>query len=592
MGGAMAMQTRFRVDPRLATLLGEGYRSSEEALRELVDNAWDAEAGNVWITLPVEVTGEPIVVEDDGVGMTEKEVREEYLLIARDRRSRKGDRTPTKKRRVKGRKGIGKFAGLIAADTMTVVTRARGKKTRITINKSDLLGAAKDLEAIDLPAVTEACLPDEHGSTITLTNLSQALAFPNAERLREILIREYLHHEDFRIHVNGDALAIEDLPGTMIEKEIALPSGQTAKLTAKLVDGAKAPKHAGVVYRVGGKVVGRATTLGIEGDETIPPKLLRRLVGEIQADALENDVTSDWGAIVENSKAFQEIEAAARATITSAMNETYKAEINLQKGRLTQQAKRRLAELPENRRRFAEEAVQRVMHKFYGESPEKIEVVVSVMLDAFERDEYWIVLKQIDESTRADVAKLAEVLDDFGLVDLATIGQQARSRLRFLDELDTLARNPATVEAQLHKAIERNLWVLGRDYALVASNKTLRMLISEWVDKEFAGPRASKRPDLFLAEDVRNRLLLIEFKRPTHDIGRDDENQAIKYRDDLARHGDRPIDILMLGRGRAASVSAQYKTEGVAVLGYSLLISSARNDLEWLVTKLGGALDV
>lgn len=586
------MQTRFRVDPRLATLLGEGYRSSEEALRELVDNAWDAEAGNVWITLPVEVTGEPIVVEDDGVGMTEKEVREEYLLIARDRRSRKGDRTPTKKRRVKGRKGIGKFAGLIAADTMTVVTRARGKKTRITINKSDLLGAAKDLEAIDLPAVTEACLPDEHGSTITLTNLSQALAFPNAERLREILIREYLHHEDFRIHVNGDALAIEDLPGTMIEKEIALPSGQTAKLTAKLVDGAKAPKHAGVVYRVGGKVVGRATTLGIEGDETIPPKLLRRLVGEIQADALENDVTSDWGAIVENSKAFQEIEAAARATITSAMNETYKAEINLQKGRLTQQAKRRLAELPENRRRFAEEAVQRVMHKFYGESPEKIEVVVSVMLDAFERDEYWIVLKQIDESTRADVAKLAEVLDDFGLVDLATIGQQARSRLRFLDELDTLARNPATVEAQLHKAIERNLWVLGRDYALVASNKTLRMLISEWVDKEFAGPRASKRPDLFLAEDVRNRLLLIEFKRPTHDIGRDDENQAIKYRDDLARHGDRPIDILMLGRGRAASVSAQYKTEGVAVLGYSLLISSARNDLEWLVTKLGGALDV
>ncbi|MGA3351420.1 MAG: ATP-binding protein [Candidatus Sulfotelmatobacter sp.] len=65
----------FKVDPRLAALLGQTYRSSELAIKELVDKSWDADADNVWITLPAIVSGEPIVVRDDGTGMTEQEVR-------------------------------------------------------------------------------------------------------------------------------------------------------------------------------------------------------------------------------------------------------------------------------------------------------------------------------------------------------------------------------------------------------------------------------------------------------------------------------------------------------------------------------------
>jgi DNA mismatch repair ATPase MutL len=62
----------FAVDPRLATLLGENYRSTEQALKELVDNAWDADAENIDITLSTEMSDEPIIVTDDGSGMTEK----------------------------------------------------------------------------------------------------------------------------------------------------------------------------------------------------------------------------------------------------------------------------------------------------------------------------------------------------------------------------------------------------------------------------------------------------------------------------------------------------------------------------------------
>lgn len=115
-------QMRFQVDSRLATLLSQEYSSTEKAIKELVDNAWDADANIVRVSLPSPMTHEPISVSDDGNGMTEEELRRHYLAIARDRRAAKGERTVGKKRLIKGRKGIGKFAGLMAAAVMTLET--------------------------------------------------------------------------------------------------------------------------------------------------------------------------------------------------------------------------------------------------------------------------------------------------------------------------------------------------------------------------------------------------------------------------------------------------------------------------------------
>ena len=46
--------------------------------------------------------------------------------------------------------------------------------------------------------------------------------------------------------------------------------------------------------RVGGKVVGQPTFLGLEENPDLPARLLRYVVGEVVADSLEEDVTADW----------------------------------------------------------------------------------------------------------------------------------------------------------------------------------------------------------------------------------------------------------------------------------------------------------
>jgi hypothetical protein len=76
----MTQTASFRIDPRLVAILGESYSCSERALRELIDNAWDAEATEVHVLLPDILSETPINVTDNGSGMKENELLADYSL--------------------------------------------------------------------------------------------------------------------------------------------------------------------------------------------------------------------------------------------------------------------------------------------------------------------------------------------------------------------------------------------------------------------------------------------------------------------------------------------------------------------------------
>jgi hypothetical protein len=584
----MSESAHFSVDTRLTRLLGETYRSSEAALKELVDNAWDADARNVWITLPAPLTLEAIIIRDDGTGMTSAEMRGEYLNIASDKRTRMGDRTQRHNRKVKGRKGIGKFAGLTIAGQMHVSSVARGRKSTLVIDKRELVENGSDLEAVPLPFSEATATEGETGTTITLSRLDDRLNFPTAERLREVLIYEYGREDDFRVQVNGMALSVQDVPGKTTRLNATLPSTGAIDLHFTLSEGSKVPRSPGIILKVDGKAVGSPQLFGLDEDDEIPPKLARKVYGEIELSGVDEFVTADWGALIENSKVFQEVRAYVQAEVKKELKISHAKDMSLQKARLEKQVQLRLQQLPEHRRRFAREALNRILMRFYGESEERIATIADVALDAIEHDAYWAVFESINDSSRGDMESLAAALDQFGLVELSTIGTQAFRRLQFLDYLDQLVQNPKTLEKDAHKAFERNPWILGRSYAMMSSNLTLRHVIATYCNAEFKGDRASKRPDLLLSQDYGERYLLVEFKRPAHDITRDDVAQAEKYRDDLSSklNSTSPMAVMMIGRGRVSTLDANRLSEGVSIHSYAGLISSARAQMDWLVASL------
>ena len=575
-----AKTARFQVDSRLARLLSQEYPSTEKALKELVDNAWDADAENVHISLPDPMTDAPIVITDDGTGMTRAELESHYLAIARNRREHRGERTAGKQRLVKGRKGIGKFAGLMAAAEMTLETRTRGTLSRFTLRLKDLANV-EDIEHLPIQIDTERCDPESHGTTITLNSLHGELAFPEAARMRQVLIFEYGRASEFSVYVDQKLLGVDDVVGTFKNQKVDVSGVGPVELRFAIADEKSAQRQAGIVLRVDGKVVGKPSFFGLDEREDFPQKLKTKLYGEIEADGLRDHVTAGWDSVIENSNLLAAVTEQIQPVLIAAFKERYSREIQLAQARINRSIKDRLAAMPEHRREFADKAVRRVLERFYGEEPTKLEQYVHVLLDAIEHAEYGAVLSHIHDASRKDVVAISTALDEFGMADMALLVSQAKARTQFLDELEALARNPETREAEMHKAIERNLWILGTGYTFFRSNQTLKRTVEDMLGKKYGGAKASERPDLLLNEDLSETCLLIEFKRPSHPLNHDDYVQAISYRHELSKYMTKPIKVLVMGGSRSPDFPMANREGDVEVFSFLDVISSARRMVDW-----------
>jgi len=579
---------RFQVDSRLATLLSQEYASSEKALKELVDNAWDADAEQVFVSLPRPMSDEPIVITDDGCGMTEEELRRHYLFIATDRRSGRGERTAGKNRLIKGRKGIGKFAGLMAASTMSLETQARGRLCGFTLRQEDL-AKVEDIEQLDIAFRSETCDAELHGTTITLSGLHQSLAYPDANKLRQVLLQDYGRQDDFRLTVDGKQLAVDDVSGSYSDSMHELPVVGLVKLRFAISDGKSGLRQPGITLRVDGKSVGKPRFFGLEELDDFPPKLLRKLYGEVDADGLRDHITAGWDSPVENSELLKALEAHVRPILRAAFEQQYRQEMQLAQARLQKTIQARLAELPEHKRHFADRAIKKILDKYYGEPESKVEPIVYVLLEALERSDYRTLLEHIADSRPRDVAAIADGLNDFGLAEMAWLVEQAQARSIFLDQLEQLSKAPSTSEAVMHKALENALWVFGPEYSLFSSNTTLRRQVAEFLGKHYVGVKADQRPDLLLNENLNGEYLLIEFKKPGHALNHENYVQAITYRHELGKYISAPIKVLLVGGRRSPDYPTDNQEPNVSAMVFDQLIATARRQIQWLLRELGGA---
>jgi hypothetical protein len=580
----VAMQhAKFKVDPRLATLLGQDYSTTEKALKELIDNAWDADAEIVQVILPEPLTDAPIVIQDDGNGMARQELEHHYLNIASDRRVRAGGRTAKKRRVIKGKKGIGKFAGLMCASGMSVTTKARGEQISFSLSVEDL-NTATGIEHLELPLNVAPCASDEHGTWVTLVHLRQGLRYPSAERLRQELIMEYGREQDFTIIINGKALDIDDLDGEFTEIPETLTHSGKVILRFTISTKKSGLRRPGISLMVDGKAVGKPGFFGLEQSDEVPPRLLKKLYGEIEADGIMEYVTAGWDSVIENSESYVEITTFVQRHLLDAFRATHGMEMRLAHARLKKAVDGRLQKLPEHKREFADRAIKKVLKKYYDEPAHKVQALAYVVLEAVERSEYRLIMEHLAEAKRGDVSNLAEALERFGLADMAVLVDQAKARLQYLDDLEQLIRDKSCLEVTVHRAIEVNLWILGAAFTVFSSNITLKRQVEQLLNKQYEGREPSTRPDLLLNESLTGDLLLIEFKRPSHGLTYEDYQQATRYRHHLGEYTAKSINVLVIG-GKVNDFPTKEREPNVNHLLFTDIISTARRQIEWQLQR-------
>lgn len=201
-GGDHMHSYKINIDKKVLRLLGaQLYGDTPSIISELVQNAYDADATAVWITIN---TSSPstIVVQDNGIGMTPDEINSRFLNIGQDRRfeypiSPNG-------RKVLGRKGIGKLAVFSLAKVIDVYSIKDGEIAAcrldfdaITLHDGDPI----TLDESQVPIESDYLSKSETGTKIVLQNIQKDVSRSLNYIVNRLLRTFDVNSSEFKIFV-------------------------------------------------------------------------------------------------------------------------------------------------------------------------------------------------------------------------------------------------------------------------------------------------------------------------------------------------------------------------------------------------------
>ncbi|WP_421253338.1 ATP-binding protein [Aeromonas jandaei] len=203
----------INIDINVLNHLGMGlYSNTPAVLTEIISNAWDAGATKVQIELNNDK--QTVTITDDGVGMSENDIRGKFLNVGYARRAAGNIRSEKLDRPVMGRKGIGKLAMFSLANKIKVTTHKENEPPKCFeidvealknyINKR----SDNDYEAVEIPLSVVPPI----GTKIELSELSNSINRTESF-LRKRIARRFSiigSEHNFQVSINGTPISISD----------------------------------------------------------------------------------------------------------------------------------------------------------------------------------------------------------------------------------------------------------------------------------------------------------------------------------------------------------------------------------------------
>jgi len=535
------------------------------AIAELVSNAWDADATEVDIRLPLDEPWDPtnqdqcIEVSDNGNGMTWDMVRDAYLNVGRDRRKTEKTDKSSGGRRLQGRKGVGKLAGFGVADTLEVQTvykdvdSAVNQKTLIwfKLDLSDLTKVEQGPAPVDVvfagpvnkaPAETRTT----KGTTVILRHLHERKA-RNADSFHHSMAQRFLLiGPRFRVRINSEDLRAEDIQLQWREPQ---NSGEWATDNVTgcgpvkyWIGFTESPRKqnegelSGILIYTRGKISQEETFFEISGGVT-GQHGLRYMVGMVKAEWLDAGADSpDHIATPRDSIAWESPEGTAfkewgQKLLKRCLSEWAKFRASLRERQIKEvspQIQARIEQLAPAYKGVALQFVEKF--KSVEMEPTDFADILSWFLDALENATLRSILKKLRETDIADLQQLDDLLSKMEVRTAVTLLQIIDSNLAAIETLERMHRQNAQERGVLSKHLEKNPWLLDTTWML---NKA-EGRVATWIKNEFRldkpkGKGDDDRVDFFCI-GVGGMLHIVEIKRGAHVASVKDINQADKYR--------------------------------------------------------------
>ena len=199
------------------------------------------------------------------------------------------------------------------------------------------------------------------------------------------------------------------------------------------------------------------------------------------------------------------------------------------------------------------------------------------------RKAFLSVVAKLPKQGQRALEDLELLLEGWSLQQITAIAQQVRSRIGTIELFKKQIKDKRTYEIRgdnsIHRILERAMWLIDERYWLLQSNATLRTFIGEEMSKKDKKKYGKKRPD-FACGTVGERLIIVELKRPSHELEIDDLNQLETYLTIAEQYKKfRSFEAYLIGNKKSDDLlrRLKHRSNNFKVLTYIDLISDTEH---------------
>lgn len=581
------------------------YDKVSAVISELIANSYDADATEVKVTLALNETlasrekegiykddegrektkykvtdkGHEIIVEDNGTGMTQDEMQNFYLEVGTDRRkdSRRGSRSPTYKRKVMGRKGVGKLAPFGICKEIEVISSGGSKTSNGYLTSHIILQYEEILKETPTPykpitGKLDGTIQKKHGTKVILRNFAFRKIPIKATFHRQLARKFGLEQTNWKVKIydlkTSDEFVVgefdemnEKMKGTNINlngRYVSLEDG-TKLLVNGWVAYSKEPykdeEMAGIRIYARGKLFATTRDFGLKAGFTGEHTIRSYLFGSIHCDWLDDDLDEDVARTDRQDILWDSSEMcmALRDFGQSVIKELGSSQIDsvrkkvwekfLLQSNIQNIVKKKYHENTEFQKQIIETARLFASKISFDEidNKESMNQILDLALLIGPNKVLYDHLQKIGEDTSSPFESLVKLFSISRLAELATLGEVANKRVKAIETLNDRVDSEVK-ETELQKLLENAPWLINPEWTPLTMNQqlnTFRSKFEKWYKKEYGTTiitttinNEAKRPD-FIMLSFHNAIQIVEIKKTDHKLEDDEFKRLFGYKDSL-----------------------------------------------------------
>lgn len=176
------------------------------------------------------------------------------------------------------------------------------------------------------------------------------------------------------------------------------------------------------------------------------------------------------------------------------------------------------------------------------------------------------VVKKLPKQKKKAIEDLSELLETWTLKQITAVSTQVVERLQTLELFKEQVLDDRTFEIKgdksIHRILERAMWIVDERYWLMHSNRTLRKIVEKKLSEK-AEEFKDKRPD-FVCGTVGTKLIIIELKRPSHELKKADLDQLENYLTIIDEHSTshKSFEAYLIGQKISDDLKKRMKYRG------------------------------